>query len=152
MADSALKNQLTEAMKDAMRAKDKARLGTVRMALAEIKRIEVDERIEPDDARVLSLLEKMIKQRKESLRQYEEAGRADLADIEQAEIAVLQEFMPAALSDQELDAIITQALSDTDAKGMQDMGKVMAAVKPQVAGRADMGAISQIIKSRLSNA
>lgn len=152
MADSALKNQLTEAMKDAMRAKDKARLGTVRMALAEIKRIEVDERIEPDDARVLSLLEKMIKQRKESLRQYEDAGRTDLADIEQAEIAVLQEFMPAALSDQELDAIITQALSDTDAKGMQDMGKVMAAVKPQVAGRADMGAISQTIKSRLSNA
>jgi uncharacterized protein len=152
MADSALKNQLTEAMKDAMRAKDKARLGTVRMALAEIKRIEVDERIEPDDARVLSLLEKMIKQRKESLRQYEDAGRTDLADIEQTEIAVLQEFMPAALSDQELDAIITQALSDTDAKGMQDMGKVMAAVKPQVAGRADMGAISQTIKSRLSNA
>ncbi|ALO47377.1 GatB/YqeY domain-containing protein [Pseudohongiella spirulinae] len=151
MADSALKNQLTEAMKDAMRAKDKARLGTVRMALAEIKRIEVDERIEPDDSRVLSLLEKMIKQRKESLRQYEEAGRTDLADIEQAEIAVLQEFMPAALSEQELDAIITQALSDTDAKGMQDMGKVMAAVKPQVAGRADMGAISQTIKSRLSN-
>lgn len=152
MADSALKNQLTEAMKDAMRAKDKARLGTVRMALAEIKKVEVDERIEPDDTRVLSLLEKMIKQRKESLRQYEEAGRNDLADIEQAEIAVLQEFMPTALSEQEIDAIITQALTDTDAKGMQDMGKVMAAVKPQVAGRADMGAISQTIKSRLSNA
>ncbi|HBX37118.1 MAG TPA: glutamyl-tRNA amidotransferase [Pseudohongiella sp.] len=152
MADCALKNQLTEAMKDAMRAKDKARLGTIRLALAEVKKVEVDERIEPDDARVLSLLEKMIKQRKESIRQYEAAGRTDLADTEQAEIEVLQTFMPAALSEQEVDAIITQALADTDAKTMQDMGKVMAAVKPQVAGRADMAAISQTIKSRLSNA
>jgi len=152
MADCALKNQLTEAMKDAMRAKDKARLGTIRLALAEVKKVEVDERIEPDDARVLSLLEKMIKQRKESIRQYEAAGRTDLADTEQAEIEVLQTFMPAALSEQEVDAIITQAMADTDAKTMQDMGKVMAAVKPQVAGRADMAAISQTIKSRLSNA
>ncbi|HBN15097.1 MAG: glutamyl-tRNA amidotransferase [Gammaproteobacteria bacterium] len=152
MADCALKNQLTEAMKDAMRAKDKARLGTIRLALAEVKKVEVDERIEPDDARVLSLLEKMIKQRKESIRQYEAAGRTDLADTEHAEIEVLQTFMPAALSEQEVDAIITQALADTDAKTMQDMGKVMAAVKPQVAGRADMAAISQTIKSRLSNA
>ncbi|WP_237132189.1 GatB/YqeY domain-containing protein [Pseudohongiella sp. O18] len=152
MADCALKNQLTEAMKDAMRAKDKARLGTIRLALAEVKKVEVDERIEPDDARVLSLLEKMIKQRKESIRQYEAAGRTDLADTEQAEIDVLQTFMPAALSKQEVDAIITQAMADTDAKTMQDMGKVMAAVKPQVAGRADMAAISQTIKSRLSNA
>ncbi|MDH7943865.1 GatB/YqeY domain-containing protein [Pseudohongiella sp. SYSU M77423] len=152
MADCALKNQLTEAMKDAMRAKDKARLGTIRLALAEVKKVEVDERIEPDDARVLSLLEKMIKQRKESIRQYEAAGRTDLADTEQAEIDVLQTFMPAALSEQEVDAIITQAMADTDAKTMQDMGKVMAAVKPQVAGRADMAAISQTIKSRLSNA
>ena len=122
MADCALKNQLTEAMKDAMRAKDKARLGTIRLALAEVKKVEVDERIEPDDARVLSLLEKMIKQRKESIRQYEAAGRTDLADTEQAEIEVLQTFMPAALSEQEVDAIITQALADTDAKTMQDMG------------------------------
>jgi uncharacterized protein len=152
MADCALKNQLTEAMKDAMRAKDKARLGTIRLALAEVKKVEVDERIEPDDARVLSLLEKMIKQRKESIRQYEAAGRTDLADTEQAEIEVLQTFMPAALSEQEVDAIITKAMADTDAKTMQDMGKVMAAVKPQVAGRADMAAISQTIKSRLSNA
>tara|TARA_R110002072_G_scaffold284396_4_gene448659 strand:+ start:124641 stop:125099 length:459 start_codon:yes stop_codon:yes gene_type:complete len=152
MADSELKRQLTEAMKDAMRAKDKARLGTVRMALAEIKRVEVDERIEPDDARVLSLLEKMIKQRRESIRQYEAAARNDLADIEQAEIVVLQEFMPAALTEQEIDAIITRALADSGAKSVQDMGKVMAAVKPQVAGKADMGAIGQIIKNRLSNA
>ena len=152
MADCALKNQLTEAMKDAMRAKDKARLGTIRLALAEVKKVEVDERIEPDDARVLSLLEKMIMQRKESILQYEAAGRTDLANTEQAEIDVLQTFMPAALSEQEVDAIITQAMADTDAKTMQDMGKEMAAVKPQVAGRADMAAISQTIKSRLSNA
>lgn len=152
MADSELKRQLTEAMKDAMRAKDKARLGTVRMALAEIKRVEVDERVDPDDARVLSLLEKMIKQRRESIRQFEAAARTDLADIEQAEIVVLQEFMPAALSEQEIDAIITKALADSGAQSVQDMGKVMAAVKPQVAGKADMGAIGQIIKNRLSNA
>jgi uncharacterized protein len=152
MADSPLKLQLTEAMKDAMRAKDKARLGTVRMALAEVKRVEVDERIDPDDTRVLAILEKMLKQRRESIRQYEGAGRTDLADVEHAEISVLQEFMPAALSEQEIDTIITQALSDTGATGAQDMGKVMAAVKPQMAGRADMGAVSQKIKARLSGA
>lgn len=152
MADSPLKLQLTEAMKDAMRAKDKTRLGTLRMALAEVKRVEVDERIDPDDTRVLAIIEKMIKQRRESIRQYEGAGRNDLADTEHAEIAVLQEFMPAALSEQEIDAIITQALTDTGATGAQDMGKVMAAVKPQMAGRADMGAVSQLIKARLSGA
>lgn len=152
MADSALKLQLTEAMKDAMRAKDKARLGTVRLALAEVKRIEVDERIEPDDARVLSILEKMIKQRRESIRQYQSAGRNDLADIEQAEIDVLQTFMPQPLSDAEIDAIVTQALADTGASSVQDMGKVMAAVKPQMAGRADMGAVGQLIKKKLGQA
>ncbi|OFE13589.1 glutamyl-tRNA amidotransferase [Pseudohongiella acticola] len=152
MADSALKLQLTEAMKDAMRAKDKARLGTVRLALAEVKRIEVDERIEPDDARVLSILEKMIKQRRESIRQYESAGRQDLADIEQSEIEVLQTFMPQPLSDSEIDAIVNQALADTGASSVQDMGKVMAAVKPQMAGRADMGAVGQLIKSKLGQA
>jgi uncharacterized protein len=150
MADSAIKLQLTEAMKDAMRAKDKARLGTLRLALAEIKKVEVDERIEPDDTRVLSMLEKMIKQRRESIRQYEDAQRNDLAAIEQAEILVLQEFMPAALSEQELDAIVTRAIADAGAAGPQDMGKVIALVKPQVAGRADMGALSQKIKARLS--
>ncbi|MEX0739839.1 MAG: GatB/YqeY domain-containing protein [Pseudohongiella sp.] len=152
MADSALKLQLTEAMKDAMRAKDKARLGTVRMALAEVKRIEVDERIEPDDARVLSILEKMIKQRRESIRQYESAERNDLADIEQAEIRVLQTFMPQPLTDAEIDAIVSRALTDTGASSVQDMGKVMAAVKPQMAGRADMGAVGQLIKSKLGQA
>ena len=150
MADSAIKLKLTESMKDAMRAKDKARLGAIRLALAEVKKVEVDERIEPDDTRVLSLLEKMIKQRRESIRQYEDAKRSDLADIEKAEIVVLQEFMPAALGEQEIDAIITQAISDSGAVNPQEMGKVIALVKPQVAGRADMGAISQKIKSRLS--
>lgn len=150
MAESALKRQLTDAMKDAMRLKDKQRLGTVRLALAEINRVEVDERIEPDDARVLAILDKMIKQRRESIRQFEDASRNDLVAIEQAEIEVLQTFMPAALSEAEIDAIISQALADTGAAGAQDMGKVMAAVKPQMAGRADMGAVSQIIKARLS--
>jgi uncharacterized protein YqeY len=150
MADSAIKLKLTEAMKDAMRAKDKARLGAIRLALAEVKKVEVDERIEPDDTRVLSLLEKMIKQRRESIRQYEDAKRSDLADIEKAEIVVIQEFMPAALGEQQIDAIITQAISDSGAVNPQEMGKVIALVKPQVAGRADMGAISQKIKSRLS--
>ena len=150
MATSPIKLQLTEAMKDAMRAKDKTRLGAVRMALAEIKKVEVDERIEPDDTRVLSLLEKMIKQRRESIRQFEDAQRADLADIEKAEILILQEFMPAALSPAELDAIIAKAMADSGAAGPQDMGKVIALVKPQVAGRADMGAISQQIKTLLS--
>jgi len=150
MAESALKQQLTEAMKDAMRAKDKARLGTIRLALAEVKKVEVDERIDPDDARVLALLDKMIKQRRESVRQFEDAGRNDLADIEKAEIEVLQDFMPAALSEAELDSIISKAITDTGAQGMPDMGKVMGAVKPQVAGRADMSAVSQKIKSRLN--
>jgi uncharacterized protein len=150
MADSAIKLKLTEAMKDAMRAKDKARLGAIRLALAEVKKVEVDERIEPDDTRVLSLLEKMIKQRRESIRQYEDAQRGDLADIEKAEILVLQDFMPAALSEQDVDAIINQAIIDSGAVNPQEMGKVIALVKPLVAGRADMGAISQKIKSRLS--
>ena len=150
MADSAIKLKLTEAMKDAMRARDKARLGAIRLALAEVKKVEVDERIEPDDTRVLSLLEKMIKQRRESIRQYEDAKRSDLADIEKAEIVVLQEFIPAALGELEIDAIILQAISDSGAVSPQEMGKVIALVKPLVAGRADMGAISQKIKSRLS--
>jgi len=152
MADSAIKLKLTEAMKDAMRAKDKARLGAIRLALAEVKKVEVDERIEPDDTRVLALLEKMIKQRRESIRQYEDAQRSDLADIEKAEILVLQDFMPAALSEQDVDAIINQAIIDSGAVNPQEMGKVIALVKPLVAGRADMGAISQKIKSRLSGA
>lgn len=150
MADSALKQRITEAMKDAMRAKDKARLGTIRLALAEIKKIEVDERIEPDDVRVTAVLDKMIRQRRESVKQYEAGARQDLADIESAEIAVLQEFMPQALGPEELAAIIAQAMRDSAAASVQDMGKVMALVRPLVVGRADMAAVSQMIKQQLS--
>lgn len=150
MADSALKQKITEAMKDAMRAKDKARLGTIRLALAEIKKIEVDERIEPDDVRVTAVLDKMIKQRRESVKQYEAGARQDLADVETAEIAVLQEFMPQALAPEELAAIIGQAMRDSAAASVQDMGKVMALVRPLVVGRADMAAVSQMIKQQLS--
>jgi len=150
MSESALKQQLSNAMKDAMRAKDKARLGTVRLALSEIKKIEVDERIDPDDARIIGVLEKMLKQRRDSIKQYEAGNRQDLADIESAEILVLQEFMPQPLSAAELDAIIAKAMQDTGATGIADMGKVMAAVRPAVIGRADMGAISQQIKQQLS--
>ena len=119
---SALKEQLTAAMKDAMRAKEKARLGVFRMALSAIKQIEVDERIEPDDARVLALLDKLIKQRKDSATQYRDAGRPELAETEEAEIVVLQEFLPTQLSDAEVDALIDDAISQTGAAGMQDMG------------------------------
>ena len=137
-------------MKDAMRAKDKARLGTIRLALAEIKRVEVDERIDPDDARVTSILDKMVKQRRESIKQFETAGRDELVAQEQSEIEVLQEFLPQALGEEEIDAIIASALEETGASGMQDMGKVMGLMKPKLAGRADMGLVSQKIKSALS--
>lgn len=147
---SALKEQLTAAMKDAMRAKEKARLGVFRMALAAIKQIEVDERIEPDDARVLALLDKLIKQRKDSATQYRDANRPELAEIEEAEIVVLQEFLPTQLSDAEVDALIDDAISQTGASGMQDMGKVMGILKPQLQGRADMGAASGKVRAKLN--
>ncbi len=147
---SALKEQLTAAMKDAMRAKEKARLGVFRMALAAIKQIEVDERIEPDDARVLALLDKLIKQRKDSATQYRDAGRPELAETEEAEMAVLPEFLPTPLSDEEVDAMIDEAISQTGAAGMQDMGKVMGILKPQLQGRADMGATSGKVRAKLN--
>jgi len=150
MSESPLKLQINDAMKDAMRAKDKARLGTIRLALSEIKRVEVDERIDPDDARVTSILDKMVKQRRESIKQFEAAGRDELVAQEQSEIDVLQEFLPSQLSDEELDALISKALSETGAQGMQDMGKVMGTLKPQVMGRADMGSVSAKIKAALS--
>ena len=133
-----------------MRAKDKARLGTIRLALAEIKRVEVDERIDPDDGRVTSILDKMVKQRRESIKQFESAGRDELVAQEQSEIEVLQEFLPQALSEEELHAIISAALSDTGAEGMQDMGKVMGIINPKVVGRADMSIVSEKIKAALS--
>ena len=150
MPDSSLKQQINEAMKDAMRARDKARLGTIRLALAEIKRVEVDERIDPDNARVTSILDKMVKQRRESIKQFESAGRDELVAQEKSEIDVLQEFLPQALNEEELDAIISAALSDTGAQGMQDMGKVMGIIKPKVVGRADMSIVSDKIKAALS--
>ncbi|TGG92491.1 GatB/YqeY domain-containing protein [Natronospirillum operosum] len=145
----ALKEQLQTAMKDAMRAKDKARLGVLRMILADIKRVEVDERIELDDARVLAVLDKMQKQRRDSFEQFEAAGRQDLADTEKAELEVIAQFLPAALSESELNELIDSALAATGAASMADMGKVMGVLKPQVQGRADMGQVSQQVKARL---
>ena len=150
MSDCPLKQALTEAMKDAMRAKDKPRLGTIRLALSEIKRVEVDERIEPDDARVIGILDKMIKQRRESIRQYESADRPELVAQEQFEIEVLQEFLPQALEAAELEQIIKSAVSESGATSMKEMGKVMNIVRPQVVGRADMAEVSKQIKSLLA--
>jgi uncharacterized protein YqeY len=146
---SAIKAQLTEAMKDAMRAHDKDRLGVIRMALSAFKQIEVDERIELDEARILAVMEKMIKQRRESATAFEGGGRPELAAKENAEIVVLQEFLPAQLSEAELDAIIAEIISSTGATGARDMGKVMNELRPRVAGRADMGSLSQKVKARL---
>lgn len=145
-----LKNQITEAMKDAMRAKAKVRLGTIRLIQADIKRIEVDERIDVNDARVLAILDKMVKQRRDSISQFESAGRQELADVEQAEIEVIQEFLPEALSNDELASMIDAAIAATGAEAMKDMGKVMGIIKPKIQGRADVGAVSGMIKSKLS--
>ncbi len=150
MSDSPLKQAFTEAMKDAMRAKDKPRLGTIRLALSEIKRVEVDERIEPDDARVIGILDKMIKQRRESIRQYESADRPELVAQEQFEIDVIQEFLPQALEADELEQIIKAAVTESGAASMKDMGQVMNLVRPQVVGRADMAEVSKQIKALLA--
>jgi uncharacterized protein YqeY len=145
-----LKQSLTDAMKAAMRAKEKERLGAIRLVLAEFKRIEVDERIEVDDARGLAVLDKMCKQRRDSINQYEEAGRTELAEQERFEMAIIQEFMPAPLSDEELDALIAKAIADSGADTVKAMGQVVALVKPAAQGRADMGSVSRKIKERLS--
>lgn len=148
---SELKQRISDEMKAAMRAKAKQRLATIRMILAELKRIEVDERIELDDTRVLATLDKMQKQRRDSIAQFTAAGRDDLADIEQKELLVIQEFLPQPLSEEELVAMVDAAINDSGAQGMQDMGKVMGLVKPQAQGRADMGTISQLVKTRLNS-
>lgn len=145
-----LSEQLKQAMKDAMRAKDKVRLGTIRMALAAIKQIEVDERIELDDKAITAVLTKLVKQRKDSIAQYQEAGRDDLADNEAAEIKVLEDFLPKALTEDEINALIEQTITELNAEGMKDMGKVMGALKPKMLGRADMAVVSGIIKARLN--
>lgn len=146
---SSLKNTLTEAMKDAMRAKEKFRLGVIRMVLAEIKRIEVDERIDVDDARCLAIIDKMSKQRRDAANQFVDGGRQDLADTELAEVEILKEFLPAQLSDDEIMSLIDQAISDTGASGPQGMGQVMGQLKPKVQGRADMQVVSKLVKDRL---
>lgn len=146
---STLKERITEDMKSAMRAGEKDRLGLIRMLQAAIKQREVDERIALDDAQTLSVIEKMIKQRKESVEQFQSGGREDLAAKERAEIAVLQAYLPAQLSDAELEAIVKDAIAGTGATTVKDMGKVMAQVKAKAAGRADMGAVGARIKAAL---
>ncbi len=145
-----LKLQITEDMKTAMRAKDSVRLGVIRLLQAAIKQREVDERIELGDADVISVIEKMLKQRRDSIAAYESANRTDLADIEKYEVSVLQEYLPQQLTEAEILSILDQVVADTGAAGVKDMGKVMAAIKPLVAGKADMGKISGLIKTRLA--
>ncbi|KRF01983.1 glutamyl-tRNA amidotransferase [Frateuria sp. Soil773] len=145
-----LKQQLTEDMKTAMRGGDKHRLGVVRLMLAAIKQREVDERIELDDAQVLAVLEKMLKQRKDSVGQYAAAGREDLAEVERAEMAIIETYLPAKLDEAEIDALIDAAIAATGASSARDMGKVVAAVKEKAAGRADMAVVSGRIKARLA--
>ncbi|NMM38122.1 MAG: GatB/YqeY domain-containing protein [Glaciimonas sp.] len=147
-----LKEQITEDMKAAMRAKDSVKLGAIRMLTAAIKQKEVDERIEVTDAQVLAIVEKMIKQRKDSISQFEAGNRQDLADIEKVELAILSVYMPAALSEAEVQAAVAAAIAAVGATGPQDMGKLMAVLKPKLAGRADMTAVSALVKAALSKA
>ena len=145
-----LKDQITEDMKSAMKAGDKDRLKVVRLILAAIKQIEVDQRIELDDAAVLVVLDKMVKQRRDSIEQFQKGNRNDLADIELAEIVVLKDYLPEQLSDEELDAMIDEAIGSTSAESIRDMGKVMGQIKAKAAGRADMGAVGAKVKARLA--
>ena len=145
-----LKDQITKDMKNAMRAKDVARLGAIRLLLAAIKQREVDERIVVDDAGVIATVEKMMKQRKDSISQFEKAGRDDLVAIEAGEMAILQAYLPAQLSDAEVEAAVAAAVSATGAAGPQDMGKVIGALKAQLAGKADMGKVSALVKAALA--
>jgi|SRR5690606_18138824 uncharacterized protein YqeY len=145
-----LKDKITEDMKSAMRAKDTARLGAIRLLQAAIKQREVDERIELDDGQVLETIERMLKQRRDSISQYEAANRHDLADVEKFEVGVLQEYLPVALTDEEIEGILVKVIADVAAASVKDMGKVVAAVRPLVLGRADMGKVSAMIKAKLS--
>ena len=150
MAELSLKEQLGSAVKDAMRNKDKIRLVTLRMAQAAIKQIEIDERRELSDEDVLKVLDKMLKQRRDAASQYDEAGRSELGDKERAEMAIIEEFMPAALTEDDLDSLIRTAISATGAQGMQDMGRVMNELRPQVLGRVDMGHLSKKVRAALA--
>ncbi|HSW71070.1 MAG TPA: GatB/YqeY domain-containing protein [Gammaproteobacteria bacterium] len=149
MTNSAIKGQIQEDMKNAMRAQDKERLAVIRLILAALKQREVDERIELTDADVLAILDKMVKQRRESITQYEAGNRPDLAEKEAMEITVIQHYLPAQLSDAEIDAMIDAAIKESQAASMRDMGKVMGILKPKVQGRADVAAISAKVKERL---
>jgi uncharacterized protein len=145
-----LKERITEDMKTAMRAKDAARLGAIRFLQAAIKQKEVDERVTVDDAAVLAIIEKQIKQRKDSIQQFEQAARTDLVEKERAELALLLAYLPQQLSEGEVNAAIAAAIAETRASGPQAMGKVMAVLKPKLAGRADLGKVSAMVKSRLA--
>ena len=138
-------------MKSAMKAKQKGRLNVIRMILAAIKQIEVDERIELDEARIIVVLDKMLKQRRESIKQFNEAGRTDLTEIEEAEVLVIHEYLPQALTEDEIQGIVEKAVADSGAESIKDMGKVMGIVRPQMLGRADMSVVSAVIKSRLAS-
>jgi len=151
MSAQSLSETIRAAMKAAMKARDKERLSTIRLILADFKRIEVDERIEVDDARALAVLDKMVKQRRDSAEQFQSAGRDELAAQENAEIVVIQEFLPSQLSEDELIAMVDAAIASSEATGMQAMGAVMGQLKPQLQGRADIGAVSQLVKSRLTS-
>jgi uncharacterized protein YqeY len=144
-----LKDQITADMKDALRSGNKPRLGVIRLILAAVKQREVDERIQLDDTQVLAVLDKMLKQRRESIAQYEKGGRADLVAQEQAEVAVIQSYLPAQLAEAELDKLIADAIQKSSAASVRDMGKVMALLKPQVQGRADLGMVSARVKAKL---
>ncbi|EIK43762.1 GatB/Yqey domain protein [Cellvibrio sp. BR] len=151
MSQPTLKDRINDALKTAMRAKEKERVAVLRLVMSEFKRIEVDERIDVDDTRALALLDKMVKQRRDSEQQYLAAGRSELAAQEAYEISEIQAWLPAALSAAELEAIVTQAIADAGVTEMRDMGKAMALIKPQVQGRADMGEVSKLLKAKLSN-
>jgi uncharacterized protein YqeY len=146
-----LKTRIKDDMKTAMKAKDKARLNVIRMILAAIKQIEVDERIELDHARIIVVLDKMLKQRRESIKQFNEAGRTDLTEIEEAEVLVIQEYLPQALTEDEIQIMVEKAVADSKAESIKDMGKVMGIVRPQMLGRADMSVVSTVIKNRLAD-
>ncbi|MDG0997508.1 MAG: GatB/YqeY domain-containing protein [Gammaproteobacteria bacterium] len=150
MPDSDIKTSLMDAMKQSMRDKDKARLGAVRLALAAIKQIEVDDRIELADDQVIAVLDKMVKQRLESIKQFELANRDELAAVEKDEISVLREFLPQPLNEEEVNTIVAEAISSNNATTIKDMGRVMNAIRPQLAGRADMGSVSTLIKKLLA--
>ncbi|MCU7848710.1 MAG: GatB/YqeY domain-containing protein [Candidatus Thiodiazotropha sp. (ex Lucinoma kastoroae)] len=146
-----LKEQILDDVKAAMKAKEKALLGTLRLITAAIKQREVDERIELDDTQVLAILDKMVKQRRDSVSQYENADRQELADQEKREIAIIETYMPAGLNDEEVAAMIDSAISKIDAQGMQDMGKIMGLLKPQMQGRADMSKVSGLVRQKLAD-